>query len=234
MGARHENLRTPGLFAHVDDIGANPIAIVKVFARNAFVPAQQGLGTAKVYDHVAVFDALHKTVDDLAYPVLVFVVLASTFGFTDFLNDNLLGGLRGDPAEIDGRQRIDQKLAQGGVFLLVPRGLEVGLRQLILDLFHILHHFHIASQRNGAGRTVDVGANVMFVAIFGSTRLLDRLFHGFENLITLNALVASHRFRHLQKFRAGVESFRFHRSFAHDLNFPMLTVSRPEPSAFRP
>ena len=40
-----------------------------------------------------------------------------------------------------------------------------------------------------AGLAVDLGAHVVFVAVFRTGGLLDRLFHGIENLFGFNSLV---------------------------------------------
>ena len=122
MGARQENLRAALFLAHVVDIGADAVAGAEGLARDQLVAAQHGFGAAQIDHDVAVFDALDQAVDDLAGAVLEFVELALAFGVAHLLHDHLLGGLRGDAAEIDRRQRIDELVADLGVglFLAAP------------------------------------------------------------------------------------------------------------------
>ena len=81
---------------------------------------------------------------------------------------------------------------------------QVDLGRLVLDLFG---DFQIARQGDGAGRPVDIRADVVLVAVLGPPSLLDGLFHCLENLVTLDPLVARHGFGHLKKLRTGVNRF---------------------------
>jgi hypothetical protein len=69
------------------------------------------LAPAHIDDDVAVFLALDDTVDDGAGTVLEFLVLAVTLGLADLLQDHLLGRLRGDPAHVDGGDRLVEAVA---------------------------------------------------------------------------------------------------------------------------
>ena len=64
---------------------------------------------------MAELDALDDAGDDFAGAVLEFLILALALGVADLLEDDLLGGLRGDAAELDRRQRIDDEVADRGV-----------------------------------------------------------------------------------------------------------------------
>ena len=75
------------------------------------VAANDALGPAEVDDHVAELDALHDAGDDLVGAVLELLVLALALGVADLLEDDLLGGLCGDAAELDRRQRVDDEIA---------------------------------------------------------------------------------------------------------------------------
>ena len=105
MGARQEDLRAARLLAHVEDVGAHAVAVAEALARQQLVAAQHRLGAAEIDDDVAELDALDEAVDDLADAVLELVVLPLALGVAHLLDDHLLGGLRGDAAEIDRRQR---------------------------------------------------------------------------------------------------------------------------------
>jgi len=86
-------------------------------------------------DHIAVFDALDHAVHDLADTVLEFVVLAFALGVAHLLEDHLLGGLRGDAAEIDRRQRLGDQVAGLRRRVADLRFVERDLGRLVFDLF---------------------------------------------------------------------------------------------------
>src|SRR3546814_4445506 len=87
-----------------------PVAVAKLFPRQAFVAPHQRLCTPEIDGHVAELVALDDAVHHLADAVLVFVVLSLALGFAHLLHDDLLGGLRGDAAEVDRRQILDDEL----------------------------------------------------------------------------------------------------------------------------
>ena len=130
MGARQENLRAARFLAHVVDIGAHAVALAETLARHQFVAAQHRLGAAEIDDDIAVFDALDDAVDDFADAILEFLVLALALGVAHLLDDDLLGGLRGDAAEIDRRQRIDDEIADLGLGLEPLRSVRAGSASL--------------------------------------------------------------------------------------------------------
>ena len=122
-----------GFLAHVVDIGAHALALAEALARQQLVAAQHRLGAAEIDDDIAELDALDEAVDDLADAVLELVVLALALGVAHLLDDHLLGGLRGDAAEIDRRQRIGDEIADLGLGIEPLRLGERDLRRLVLD-----------------------------------------------------------------------------------------------------
>src|SRR6185312_14726023 len=96
----------------VVDIGADAIAIAVHFARDQFVAADNGFAPAEIDDDVAVFDALDRTVDDLADARLIFLEHAVALGVAHLLDDDLLSRLRRDAAEFDRRQRLGEEVAE--------------------------------------------------------------------------------------------------------------------------
>ena len=90
-------------------------------ARDLLVAADHALGAAEIDDDMAELDALDDAGDDLAGAVLEFLMLALALGIADLLEDHLLGGLRGDAAEFDVGQRIDDEVADLGVLLELLR-----------------------------------------------------------------------------------------------------------------
>ncbi len=129
-GARQEDLRPALLAAHVVDVGANAIAEAHVFARDHFIAADDAFGFAEVDDDVAVLGALHGAVDDLADAVLVFAELAVALGLAHLLHDDLLGVLSGNAAEIQGRQRFGDEIAELGVGIALFGVFERDLRRI--------------------------------------------------------------------------------------------------------
>ena len=127
-GARKEDLRAARLAADVVDVGADAVAVAHVLARDHLVAADDALGTAEVDDDVAVLDALHGAVDDLADAILVLVVVALALGLAHLLHDDLLGVLCGDAAEVQRRQRLGDEVADLGVGVAALRVGKVDLR----------------------------------------------------------------------------------------------------------
>jgi hypothetical protein len=91
--AGQEDLRPSLLAAHVVDVGADAVSQAHVLAWDHFIAADDAFGAAKIDDHVAILDALHSAIADLAHAVLVFIELALALGFAHLLDDHLLGVL---------------------------------------------------------------------------------------------------------------------------------------------
>ena len=130
------------------------------------------------------------------------------FGLANLLDDDLLGGLRGDTAEIDGWQGIDDEFADLGIGFQRQRVPERDLHRLVLDR---IGHLAITPEADLSGRPVDIGADIVFVAVFRTARFLDRLLHGFQHFLAVYALFAGDIVRHLQQFRFDQSQGRFHR-----------------------
>src|ERR1700722_11536810 len=88
MGAGEENLRAPRFAPHVENIGADAVAVAEHFARQHFVAADDGLAAAQIDDDAAIFDALDDAIDDIADAVLEFLILAVALGLAYLLHDH--------------------------------------------------------------------------------------------------------------------------------------------------
>src|ERR1700761_3268730 len=187
MRAGEEDLRAARLLPHIVDVGAHAVAVAEALARDQLVAAQQGLGPTEVDHEVAVFRPLHHAVDDLAAAILELSELALAFIFTDELDDDLLRRLRRDAAEIDRRQWVDDELAEADLRLEFPRDMQRNLSVLVFGGFDDLGP---AGEPDIAGLAVDRRANVLLMAILGATRFLDRLLHGFQNLVAVDRFLA--------------------------------------------
>ena len=88
---------------HVGDHGLDPHAVVVALVPDLLRPRQQRLDPlAQLHERVAVVGLLDDPRDQLADAVLVLVEHHVPLGLADPLQDHLLGGLRGDPAEVVG------------------------------------------------------------------------------------------------------------------------------------
>src|SRR5467141_1605450 len=81
MGAGEENLRSPGFAPHIENIGADAVAVAEHLARQHLVAAHDGFAAAQVDNDAAIFDALNDAVDDIADAVLELLILPVTLGF---------------------------------------------------------------------------------------------------------------------------------------------------------
>src|SRR4051812_18427725 len=87
-------------FADVEDDRSNPFAGLMAFARDLLAPRQEGIGLAEIDCDGTLLEPLDRPRDEFCLLVLEFGEQAISFGFPDFLNDHLLGGLGSDPAEV--------------------------------------------------------------------------------------------------------------------------------------
>ena len=139
---------------------------------------------------MAEFDALHDAGDDLADAVLELLILALALGVADLLEDDLLGGLGRDPAELDRRQRIDDEVADHRARLELLGVLEADLLEIVVNL---IDHFDDAPQAKVAGGGVELGADVVFGAVAGAGGALDRVLHRLDHDALVDQLLASNR-----------------------------------------
>ena len=97
--ARQDDLRAARVFVDVEDVGLDAVAGAVRLARHLLAHRQHRLGAAEVDDDVAALEAPDDAGDELALAVLVLVEDVLALGLADALEDDLLGGLRGDAAE---------------------------------------------------------------------------------------------------------------------------------------
>src|SRR6185369_11811288 len=165
MRSGKEDLRAAGFAADGHDQRADAVADADHFARDLLVAADDALGAAEVDDDVAELDALDDAGNDFADAILELFMLALALGVADLLEDDLLGGLGGDSAELDGRQRIDDEVADRGTLLQLLRAGRVDLLEMI---FRLLDDFEHTPQAQVAGFAVELGADVVLGAVAGA------------------------------------------------------------------
>jgi hypothetical protein len=69
-------------------------------------------------------------------------------------------------------------------------------------ILHRIGDFAEATQGDIAGLAIDIRTNVMLIAVLRPSCLLDSLFHGFQNLVPIDALLAGDRVSDLQQFHS--------------------------------
>jgi hypothetical protein len=215
MGARQEDLRAARLRTDVVDIGAHPVLVAERLARLHLVPAQDRLGAAEIDQHVAVLDALDLADHDLADAVLVLAVLALALGLAHLLHDHLLGALRGDAAEVDRRQRLQDVVADLRRGIALARVLERDLRGRVGDL---LGDLEVAIQPDVAGLAIDFGDDLVLLSVLAAGRGLDRLFHRDDHVLDADALLLGDVLRDPDQFQAAEARRCVHAVVGQDLS----------------
>jgi hypothetical protein len=122
--------------------------------------------------------------------VLELLILPLALGIADLLEDHLLGGLGGDPAELDRRQRIDDEVADRRALLSFWAPLRSILLEMVLGLFDDFEH---APQAQLAGLCVELGADVVLGAVAGAGGALDRVLHRLDDDALVDQLLARDR-----------------------------------------
>ena len=216
-GARDEQLRAADLRAHLVQVAAQAVAGAHRLARNRLVARNEGLGiAAQVEVDVAALDALDDAGDQLADAILVGLDHLRALGFAHALHDDLLGGLRGDAAELGVLDLFLDVFADLGVGALVDRVHQADLpvRRLHLDV--VGDDFPAAEGLVFAGLAIDGHADVRVlvrIALLG--RRGQRRFHRLENDVARDALLVGDRIHHQQQFFAH---------FRHSANATMASV----------
>ena len=202
MGAGKEDLRAARLAPDVVDIGADAVAGPEHLARDQFVAPHDRFaraGAAEIDHDIAVFDPLDLAVDDLADAVLVDLILLVALGLADLLHQHLLGGLGGDAAVVERRQRFGDPVADLGRGVLLLRFGERDLRRLVLDLVDDQQQ---PREPDFAGLRVDLGADLGLLAVARTRGLLHRVFHRREHDRAVDRFFARDRVDDLQEFKS--------------------------------
>ena len=150
-------------------------------------------------------DAVH----DLADAVLVFLVLAVALGVAHLLHDHLLGRLRRDAAEIEGRQGVGDHVAHLGRRVVAGAGLGQGDLAGIVLHRAVLDHEEVPRQAQLTGLRIDLRMDVGLGAVAGPGGLGDGIRHGVEHDLLVDHLLACDRIGDLQEFKpVGTDSHR--------------------------
>ena len=114
-----------------------------------------------------------------------------------FCTMTCLADWAGDAAEIEGRQRLGDPVADLGGRVLAARVVERDLDRVVLDLVDDQQQ---AREADLAGLRIDLGADLGLLAVARARRLLDRVLHRGEHDLPVDRFLARDRVGDLQKF----------------------------------
>ena len=82
--------------------------------------------------------------------------------------------------------------------------------EIVLDLGVVGDNLAEALQCDLPGSAVDMGADIVLVAVFGPGGLLDRLFHGLQHFVALDPLLLGDGVGDRQHFQPAWGNHRIH------------------------
>ena len=103
---REDHLRALGRVLHLDDDRLDASTVLVALGVDLLALGQQRFDAAQVDEGVALVALLHDAGDDVADAIDVLVVHEVALGLADALQDDLLGRLGGDAAEVVGRHFV--------------------------------------------------------------------------------------------------------------------------------
>ena len=212
--ARQDDLRAARGAIDVDDVRDEAIARAVRLAGHLLARRQDRLGLAEVDDDVAALEAAHDARHELALAILELVIDHVALRLAEALDDDLLGGLRGNAAEAEGRRLEAEQLR---VLLVVLDGLidilwpiedleeqlvtDVGLEPTLarrldgdvaarhLDLGdHVVHEKEIDPA--GLGVVARLELVLLAEGLLGGGE--DRLLEGLDDRLLVDSLVLGH------------------------------------------
>ena len=102
VASTHHDLWTLGRLADLHDVGLEARAMLVALVGNLFRLRQEGFDLSEVEQRVAIVGLLDDAGDDVTLATCILFVLEITLDLTNALQDDLLGRLSGDPAEVVG------------------------------------------------------------------------------------------------------------------------------------
>jgi hypothetical protein len=151
---------------------------VIALAGHHLVARQGGLGAAQAQGDALRRNRLHRAVDDIAFALNVFLILAFALRLADALEDDLLGRLGGNPAEVGWGRLHRHHVPELGARVNLAGVLQVNLGVHLLDF---VHHFFFGKDLDPAGGGIHLdhhvlgGRGVDGLAISGDHGILERL-----------------------------------------------------------
>ena len=134
MSSRNDNLGALGILLDLENIDLDPVVGSIGFTGDDLVERDNSVGLAELDIYAVLFRALNDSGEDFVFLLLILFENRALLRFTDALHDNLLCGLRCNPAEIlcarfllDHIAELEKRIDLTGIF-------ERDLGVLILDL----------------------------------------------------------------------------------------------------
>src|SRR5271165_5776286 len=189
--AGHDDLRAfGGAVDHFDD-HAQAFANIVGFQFRLFTLGQARFGAAHVDDKVRPFGALDDNGDKLADAAVVFIEDGVALGFAHFLQNDLLGGLRGDAAEDVGGFVGENFRAHYGIGIFLSGVLEADFLGGVGDFFDDGHH---RKHVDLAGFGIKFSPEVFFGLVIFARGDAHRVLDGRHHDRGLNVLLAAEHF----------------------------------------
>jgi hypothetical protein len=167
VGAAHDDLRTVDRAAHLEDEHLAVLADEVALVRGLLAARQDRLRLAELEDRGARLEALDLPVDDVALAVGILRVHLLALGLAQRLLNDLLRGLRSDPAEgrrgLLERDRVPERHVRLHPARCVDLDVQLGVLDLVDDGLE-------EEDLERTGLDVDLHVDVLF----GAVRALDR------------------------------------------------------------
>ena len=199
MGARQENLRPALLAPHVKHIGADAVAGLEGLARDRARRGARWLRRGPRSTMTLPYST-RLTVPLTIWPMrsLNSSILPVALGLAHLLHDHLLRRLRGDPAELEGRERLGDVIAGLSRRVALARIFDADLRRGIVD--------RVGDQKmprdpQFAGLRIDLGMDIGLEPVARTRRLGDQFLHRRDHDLPVDELLARHRVGDLQKLQ---------------------------------
>jgi hypothetical protein len=157
-------------------------------------PWAPGLGLTQVENDVLAFEALDRRGQNFLFAVGVFVENGLALRLAHLLEDHLFGQLRSDAAQ---RAGVPIEADFAAHFDTRRQGAGLGQRDLIhrvLDLLLVGHHGLEDVGGDLAGFLVELSAHVLLRLVVLARGQCDGLFHGSDDNLGLDALLAAQEF----------------------------------------
>ncbi len=199
IGPGQHDLRALGAAIHSLDDAADPIGRRVAFSSRLLLSRQDRFNPADFQDDVAVLEALDRPGDDLADALVVLGKNILAFSLTDFLEDDLLGRLRGDAPEYFGRLgklHLVADLDAVGDLLAVERPVQLpGFIDADLDrgVGDVLNNLLDGEEVHLAGVGVESGLQILAGLVVLARGGRDRFFNGADDDVGLDALLLRQR-----------------------------------------
>ncbi len=193
-GPGDDHLRALGGAVHLQQHHAQPLAHRELLKTRLLALGAAGFGLAQVEDHVLALDALHRGIQHFFLAVRILLEDRVALGFADLLEDHLLGQLRGNAAQRRGvAVHADLAAHLDARRKFVGFG-ERDLVDRIFDRVFVWHDGLVDIGGDLAGILVQLSAHVFLRLVVLARRQGDCLFHGADNDLGLNALLATQEF----------------------------------------